>query len=188
MQQNRLVLVVGQEGSGKSTTLRALAPRIHRSAEIDAEFLARINPWSSNDAALELLWRNVADITRNFWDAGFYTVVAGSFISNQTHDDSFRTHLTEEVDTFVIHLCAGKEVRDRRRIARGKSTTQDWRRLVDTVDPEDHTLGRSDRDYRYLRVENDDMTVDEVVERVRAWAPELFANNGHLPVEKGHWP
>jgi hypothetical protein len=171
----RLVIIEGQEGAGKSTTVRALAPEIAWSARIDAEDLGDVNPWQMDDAFLELLWRNIADLTRNYWSAGYSTVIAGSFLSNIGHYTAFRALLDDPADIYMVQLCATKPVRDVRRIERPKESTQEWHDHVDLVDPEDTTLAVADSDYRFLRIDNEGFGVDESVARIRAWAPELFA-------------
>lgn len=174
MAGENLILIVGQEGAGKSTMVRALAPEIPWSARIDAEDLSYVNPWGLDDLRLNLLWKNVADLTKNYWAAGFRNMVAGSFLSNIDHYDAFRGHLNAEADAWVIHLCAGKSVRDVRRIERSKPSTQEWRDHVDRVDPEDDSFASGRGDYRYLRIDNEGLSVEETVDRVREWAPELF--------------
>jgi energy-coupling factor transporter ATP-binding protein EcfA2 len=169
-----LIILVGQEGAGKSTTVRALAPAIPWSARIDAEDLSYINPWSLDDTALHLLWKNVADLTRNYWAAGFRNVVAASFVSNIDHYTNFRDILNAPAVTYLIHLCAVKAERDIRRIERPKPSTQEWRDHVDRVDPEDTTLAATHGDYRYLRIDNGGSDVSESIDRIRHWAPELF--------------
>lgn len=174
MSRNRLILIVGQEGAGKSTTLRALAPQIPWSAAIDGADLARVNPWSLDELRLNLLWKNVADLTTNYWAAGFRNFVGGSFLSNLNHYNAFRGYLAAEADTYIIQLCAGKQARDKRRIERSKPSTKEWRDHVDQVDPEDLTFATEAGPYRYLRIDNDDASVDETIRRMRDWAPELF--------------
>ncbi len=177
MTDRNLILLVGQEGAGKSTTVRALAPAIPWSARIDAEDLTYVNPWSMDEAFLRLLWTNVSDLTRNYWKAGFRNVVAGSFLSNIDHYNAFREVLTMPTSVYLIQLCAGKPVRDVRRVERPKDSTQEWRDHVDRVDPEDTTFAATKGDYRYLRIDNDGLDVSESVERVCQWAPELFGED-----------
>ncbi len=178
MANGNLILVVGQEGAGKSTTVRALGPAIPWSARIDAEDVGDVNPWEFNEPFLKLLWKNVADLTRNFWAAGFRNVIAGSFLSNVDQYREFRDHLGADANVYLVHLCAGKDVRDVRRIERAKPSTQEWRDHVDEVDPEDTTFGSTDEDYLYLRIDNDGLTIEQTVDRVRDWAPELFDDQG----------
>lgn len=173
-----LLMIVGQEGAGKSTTACALGEATPSSARLDAEDVAATNPWQMDEAFLQLLWKNVADVTRNFWDAGYQTVVAGSFASNIDHYRAFREVLNRDqnVNVYVVQLCAGKPVRNVRRIERGKATSEEWRDMVDRVDPEDTTFAAAaaNGEYRFLRVDNEGTTVADTVERIRQWAPELY--------------
>jgi energy-coupling factor transporter ATP-binding protein EcfA2 len=175
MTKDNLLIVEGQEGAGKSTTIRALSKAIPMSARIDAEDVGEVNPWHMDDAFLRLLWKNVADLTRNFWSAGYPNVVTGSFLSNVDHYLEFRELLNTPANVYIVQLCASKATRDVRRIDRGKETSAEWRDMVDRVDPEDATFGATSLDYRYLRIENDKLDVSETVELTRTWAPELFA-------------
>lgn len=172
--ESNLIIIVGQEGSGKSTTVRALLEVTPRSAQIDAEDVGAVNPWQMDDAFIRLLHANVADVTRNFWDAGYQNVIAGSFMSNYSDYQKFRTRLARDANVYIIHLCATKQTRDARRIAREKETSEEWRNMVDRVDPEDSTLQNQDADYHYVRIDNDSMAVAETVLAVQQAIPELY--------------
>jgi energy-coupling factor transporter ATP-binding protein EcfA2 len=172
--ESNLIIIVGQEGSGKSTTVRALLKATPRSAQIDAEDVGTVNPWQMDDAFIRLLHANVADLTRNFWDAGYQNVIAGSFMSNYSDYQKFRTRLAREANVSIIHLCATKQTRDARRISREKPTSPEWRDMVDRADPEDSTLHDHATDYRYVRIDSDAMSVAEVVLMVRKALPEVY--------------
>ncbi|MDQ3541246.1 MAG: hypothetical protein M3440_11200 [Chloroflexota bacterium] len=174
MTESNLIIIVGQEGSGKSTTVRALLEVTPRSAQIDAEDVGAVNPWQMDDAFIRLLHANVADVTRNFWDAGYQNVIAGSFLSNYSHYQEFRIRLARDANVYIIHLCATKQTRDVRRIAREKETSEEWRDMVDRADPEDSTLRLQDADYRYVRIDNDAMAVAETVLAVQRAIPEVY--------------
>ncbi len=174
MPEANLLMITGQEGAGKSTTIQALVSETPSSARIDAEDVGDTNPWNMDDSYLQLLWKNVADLTRNFWDAGYRTVVAGSFANSIDQYRAFRGILNRDANVYVVQLCAGKPVRDVRRIERGKPTSEEWRDMVDRVDPEDTTFATTNGDYRVLRIDNDGIAVTETVQRIQAWAPELY--------------
>lgn len=177
MSNANLVIIVGQEGAGKSTTIRALVDATPGSAQIDAEDVGTVNPWKMDNAYLWMLWKNVADLTRNFWDAGYRNVIAGSFASNMDHYRKFRGVLNRDADVHIVQLCATKPTRDARRIARSKQTSEEWREFVDRVDPEDTSFASTYEDYRFLRIDNDNLEVGETVERIRQWVPDLFARH-----------
>jgi len=177
MSNANLVIIVGQEGSGKSTTVRALVEAAPGSAQIDAEDVGAVNPWKMDDAYLRMLWKNVADLTRNFWDAGYGNVIAGSFVSTIDHYRKFRGVLNSDADVYIVQLCATKATRDARRIARAKKTSERWRESVDRVDPEDTSFAAASEDYQFLRIDNDGLEVGETVELICQWAPNLFAKH-----------
>jgi chloramphenicol 3-O-phosphotransferase len=172
---NRLVLIAGEEGAGKSTVVRALLPHTPDGARIDAEDIGQTNPCPMDDEFFELLRRNVAGLVENFWAAGYVNVVAGSFLRDYPDYVAFRTLVTRPSAVFLVELLVDKEMRDHRRVTRAKQTTQEWRDMVDLI-PEDRTLRQAtDADYRYVGIDTTDLTVDETVRRIRNAIPEVFA-------------
>jgi ABC-type multidrug transport system ATPase subunit len=55
MSEVNLLMITGQEGAGKSTTIRALGQATPSSARIDAEDVSETNPWQMDDAFMRLL-------------------------------------------------------------------------------------------------------------------------------------
>jgi energy-coupling factor transporter ATP-binding protein EcfA2 len=90
----RLILITGQEGAGKTTIIRALLPHTPQSARIDGEDVAQINPSLFDAAFWELLRCNVGGLVRNFWQAGYTNVIAGSFFANRMDYIGFRNKST----------------------------------------------------------------------------------------------
>jgi len=127
-----------------------------------------------NKTFIDLLWKNVIDLTRNFWAAGYKTVIAGSFMN--TYDDfkNFRACFPDETNIFVIQLCATKNSRDKRRVERSKPTTKEWRDDLDKRYPEDTSLSQADDEYRYIRIENSDQSVEETVGQIEKALPEIY--------------
>lgn len=170
----RLIVIVGQEGAGKSTIIRALLQRTPNGGQIDAEDVGQVNPWTMDVRFLDLLWRNVGAVIENFWAAGYWNVLAGSFLDSRQELDRFRTLMVADAEWVVVQLCASKEVRDRRRIARNKRSSPEWLARVDAACPEDTTLASGDLWYRYLRVDNGDLSVDETVAEIATALPDIF--------------
>ncbi len=85
---------------------RALVEAAPWSAQIVAEDVGTVNPWQIDDALLRLLSTNVADLTRNFTQAGYRTVIAGSFVSNYGQYQAFRGDLDHEANVYIVHFCA----------------------------------------------------------------------------------
>lgn len=176
MDAKNLVVVTGQEGVGKSTIVPALLPHTSGGARIDAEDVGQVNPCPMDAALMDLVRRNVAGLAENFWDAGYVTVIAGSFINTYSDYVAFRRHLQTDPRTYVIQLCAPKTVRDGRRRHRAKQTSREWRDHVDRVNPEDTTLRDAAADYRYVRVDNGDLTVADTVSLIRRHLPEIYGS------------
>lgn len=80
---------------------------------------------------------------------------------------------------YLVHLCAAKPVRDQRRIDRSKPSTKEWRDWLDERYPEDASLWSTDADYRYIRVENDHLSLDETISQVTAAIPEIYTQLKH---------
>lgn len=171
-----MIIILGQEGSGKSTTARALLGATPRSAQVDAEDVERVHPWHMDDAFISLLHANVADLTRTFWNAGYQTVIAGSFMSTYNDYQKFSTRLARDASVYIIHLCATRQTRDTRRIEREKATSEEWRDMVDLAEPEDSTLQNQDGGDRYLRIDNDALTVTGTVMTVQRAIPEIYGS------------
>jgi energy-coupling factor transporter ATP-binding protein EcfA2 len=170
----RLVIITGQEGAGKTTIVRALLPHVQPAAALDAEEAGQVNPFRFDDAFKTLLWDNVAAVIRNFWQAGYATVIAGSFVNDYDDYLQFSHRLDDDVDVFIIQVCASKAVRDERRIMRPKPSSKEWRDDVDRWCPEDRTLGEAGTAYHYVRIDNSSLSVSETVDAIRRALPGVF--------------
>jgi dephospho-CoA kinase len=170
----RLIIIAGQEGAGKSTIVRALLPHTRAGAVLDAEDVGQVNPCHFDEAFWTLLWDNVAALLQNFWHAGYTTVIAGSFIKDYADYLSFRARLDAGVGIYVVQLCASKPVRDERRIARSKPSSQEWRDELDRHFPEDTTLQDAVSDYRHIRIDNSALSAAETIAQISQAIPEAF--------------
>lgn len=164
--ERRLIIVTGQEGAGKTTIVRALLPHVQPGAVIDAEDIGQLNPWTWDDTFKHLLWDNVAALAHNFWQAGYDTVVAGSFINDFGDYQQFRSRLDGDVSIYLVHLCASKQARDERRIARSKPSSTESRDDLDQSFPKDTTLGGTAADYRYIPINNGSLSVDQTIDQI----------------------
>jgi ABC-type cobalamin/Fe3+-siderophores transport system ATPase subunit len=171
---SRLIIVVGDEGAGKSTIVRALSSRTPNGAQLDAEDVGQVAACRFDDAFFDLLRRNVAAVVRNFWAAGHRNVVAGSFLRDYADYVAFRALLPQPSEVFVVELLVAKPVRDGRRRTRSKQTTQEWRDKVDVADSEDATIRQAAGDYRYAGIDTTQLSVAETLARVEDAIPEIY--------------
>ena len=171
----RLVIISGEEGAGKSTIVRALLPSTPYGAQVDAEDIGQTNPCPMDDTFFDLLRRNVAGLVQNFWAAGYVNVIAGSFLRCYSDYVSFRQLLSRPSAVFLVDLLVDRQVRDHRRITRAKQTTQEWRDMVDQI-PEDQTIRQAaNADYRYIGIDTTDLDVAGTVQRIKGAIPEVYA-------------
>lgn len=170
----RLIIISGEEGAGKSTIVRALLPSTPYGARIDAEDIGQTNPCPMDDTFFDLLRRNVAGLVENFWAAGYVNVIAGSFLRRYSDYISFR-QLVQPSAVFLVDLLVEKGERDHRRLTRPKQTTQEWRDMVDQV-PEDRTIRQApDADYRYIGVDTTELDVAGTVQWIKGAIPEVYS-------------
>jgi hypothetical protein len=171
--ERRLVIITGQEGAGKTTIVPALLPSVQPGAAFDAEAVGQVTPWQWDRAFTALLWDNVAALVGNFWQAGYRTVIVGSFVNDYADYVEFRPRLDAAVDISLVQLCASQTVRDQRRVARPKTSSKEWRDDVDRRYPEDTTLGAAAADYRHVWVATSALSVARTVAQIRRALPEV---------------
>jgi hypothetical protein len=171
-----LVLLCGQEGAGKSTLAKGVTPYLKNGAAFDAENILQVNPFNFNDAFRALAIKNSISLIQNFFEAGFETVVAGSFIGNRDGYDAFRKLLQVDPKIYIVMLNASKVVRDERRITREKPTTREWRDDLDRRFPPDRSLydSKSSGDYEYIEIDNSELTLAETLKQVCLQIPGVF--------------
>lgn len=176
MGRNHLIIVVGQEGAGKSTLVRALLPRTNPGAQIDAEDIGQINPFQFDSHFKQLLWKNVSTLIKNYWSAGLNNVIAGSFLNDYDDYRRFRHYLPEEISIYLVHLCVSKPVRDKRRIERHKPSSKEWRDRIDEAFPEDASFQTVQADYRYIRIDNSELSIYEAIILIMEAIPEVYGD------------
>jgi hypothetical protein len=161
--QRKLIIIFGQEGAGKTTTISRLVKYIPQSAQLDAENVGQVNPWVFDDAFLQLLWKNVLDVTYNFWAFGYHTVITGSFFDGYAQYLDFRKRLPPDIRVTLIHLCASKAVRDQRRAQRPKvynKQASDW---IDAHYLEDQEFREHAHELDYFRLETSELSVEDTI-------------------------
>gem|GEM_PF-1193339 len=158
-----IVIIFGQEGVGKTTIISALPEYIPNSAGVDGEDLINVNPWAWNEKNKKLLWENIIDTARNFWNFGYNPVITGSFFNYYSEFKEFKNQIPEATNIVVIQLCADKEVRDRRRKGRQKEYQKEISDWVDNNYPEDQEFRENFNEVTHLKIDTGKQKVEETI-------------------------
>jgi len=169
-----LIILTGPEGSGKTTVAKALLPELKIGASFDAENILQVNPFKMDAKFQKLAIDNSVDLIENFFEAGYQTVVAGSFIGDVDGYDAFRKIFKQKVNVYVLMVTATKAVRDKRRIKREKPSTKQERDWMEKNYPQDETLKSADRDYKYVEVDSSSLSVKQTIAKIKKVIPEVF--------------
>ncbi|NBD24465.1 AAA family ATPase [Paenibacillus glycinis] len=116
-----LYLISGPPGAGKSTTSRAIAERLGRSAMIDGDDIYHLvvsgnrSPWES-PFHVGLMWRNIAALARHFADAGHDVVI--NYVIFRADIERFKAELGDGwlrrvTLKFILLTAAEEELRRR---------------------------------------------------------------------------
>ena len=170
----KLLIICGQEGTGKSTLSKAILPYLNNGAAFDAENILQVNPFEFDAKFKQLAIDNTSVLINSFFRHGYERVIAGSFINDRTDYDSFKTRLEYNPKVFIVMLIASQDVRDKRRIERSKPTTKEWRDIADTKAPKDMTLVQTNDEYNYCEIDSSELTIKETIAGIKKKIPDFF--------------
>lgn len=94
---SKIYIVSGPAAVGKSTTSRKLAEQLNRSAYIEGDAINHMvvggytPPWKSEEV-LSLVWKNIADLSMNFVQAGMDVVIDYIAFPNEIEEFSRKIH------------------------------------------------------------------------------------------------
>tara|TARA_Y100000310_G_scaffold338639_1_gene428841 strand:- start:79 stop:591 length:513 start_codon:yes stop_codon:yes gene_type:complete len=162
----KLILLTGQEGAGKTTIAKHILPHLKKGASFDAENILQVNPFIYNKKFQELAIRNSVDLINNFYNAGYTTVVAGSFFGDIKGYESLKKKLKYKCKTYIVYLSASKTVRDKRRLKRNKPTTKKMMDWIDKNHPKDTTLMNTKKDYVYIEIDNSNLSLQKTIRKL----------------------
>jgi len=130
----KVVLISGQGGSGKSTCSHLLYERLESVALIEADAVIKVKPWIEYEKLRKLGMINGAGLIQNYWDAGYENIICPGMVWNQKDMDflcSKISDLSKNIVLFWLHT--EKNERHRRRIDR-KRDDADKLEALEAVD------------------------------------------------------
>jgi thymidylate kinase len=172
----KLLIICGQEGVGKSTLIKSLVEHLHHGAVIDAEDLVQVNPWEQNEKFENLVLDNAACIVNNFFKYNYERVVVGSVVRNRKELDLFKTKLTSQPEIYILNLIVSPEILDKRRKQREKEPfTKEFLDWLKTSAPQDATLKEdSEGNYTYIEINNSNFSVEETIRHLKNTTQNFF--------------
>ncbi|MBU6454861.1 MAG: hypothetical protein KGS72_24040 [Cyanobacteria bacterium REEB67] len=115
MANQKVILIAGFGGCGKTTVAKILHNSFASSACVSADALTEIRPLTLDEKLLRVRLRNCLDVIRNFLDEGFEHVICDGLIWSQKELNAVAGALAgEHIELFVFWLNASKVVRFRR--------------------------------------------------------------------------
>ena len=173
----KLLIVCGQEGSGKSTFAKKIVPHLENGAAFDAENLAQVHPFEFDESFQNLVIDNSLGLIHNFYEYGYERVVGGSFLNDRKWFDIFRSKLKYDPEISILMLGASKGERDMRRAARERKSTKEMMDWMDEKYPPYTDLKDSQASggYEYIEIDNSDIAVEESIARLKELIPGFFA-------------
>jgi len=135
MANQKVILIAGFGGCGKTTVARILHNSFVSSACVSADALTEIRPLTLDDKLLRVRLRNCLDVIRNFLDEGFEHVVCDGLIWSQKELNAVAGALAgEHVELFVFWLQASKVVRFRRVLDNAQASGGDTMQFLEHVE------------------------------------------------------
>lgn len=118
--QNKVILINGPGGTGKTTCARGLFESLGSCALLDVDSLTTVEPfiWGKELSILGL--KNAAGVISNFFDHGFSQVIFSGGAFRQELCDALFSFLPEEIVFYYIWINAQKSVRHDRCISRAR--------------------------------------------------------------------
>lgn len=120
----KLILINGLPGSGKSTIGLMLRDALRPAAFVDTDHLMRVKPWPVDGSIYEETLERALMVAQDFFSRGIPTVI----ISGCVHSPSLFQTVTWTMDLAlmdctIVALQSAPEVRQQRQEARGKEVS-----------------------------------------------------------------
>lgn len=163
----KIILIGGFGGSGKTTAAWNLHHSFESSALIQADHLFFIRPWAIGEKLGRIKRKNTLDVLRNFLDEEYEHVICDGFVWSQEELDAVVDAFGDRAEIHLFWLHASKDVRFNRVLSRGEEgDTEDFLEQVEKTVPYPWPL-HSDTAHIY-KIDVDAKTPDDVFHELRS--------------------
>jgi predicted kinase len=166
MDKQKIILLGGFGGSGKSTTGWKLHESLESSALFEADHLFFIRPWEIGEKLGRIKLKNSLDVMRNFLNEEYEHVICVGLVWSQQELDAVAEAFGQQADIHMFWLHTSKEVRFKRVLARGEEgDTEEFLEMVEKTlkYPWPLTLASG----KVYKIETDDKTPERVLATVK---------------------
>ena len=116
----KIILISGPIGCGKTTTARKLYEALDSASLIEADGLVKYKPWSMDDQSLKVKSANCNALIKTYLDEGIDNVVCEGYVQNQFELEALEEIFKSNAKIYVFWLELSREERQRRVAGRGQ--------------------------------------------------------------------
>lgn len=154
-----IIIIDGAPGSGKTMTAKYLMETTNSSAIIDGDWLLGINPINHTDDELHLRYKNIADLARNFHQAGYDSIFI-SFVYMGPNGLKKQLDLLTALDTVKVFALVPNEETLRKRHAEDSYVREEIESSIE--------INRKIASIENIHIiDNSYITINEVGERIK---------------------
>lgn len=167
MIMEKIILINGQGGTGKSSVAKLLSQELKSSAYIDVDSLVITNPWEFGDESDNLAIKNAISLIHNFSSANFQNIIISGLTRNQSLLDNFLSQLSKEASILFIWLKADKKIRFARKEGRNRdgADKKEHFESVDKLYPDIDSINV--KNGRSIFIDTSLKTIQEVVSEIK---------------------
>lgn len=130
----RLILISGYGGSGKTTCADALEHHLDHAARVEADEMFRIKPFDlSGDKLGRIKMRNCTAVISTFLDEDYGSIICSGLVWAQQELDTIAAAFSNRCAIILFWLKTSKEIRYKRVLARSRDAA-DSKEFLDRIE------------------------------------------------------
>ena len=163
----KIILINGQGGAGKSSVAKLLSQELKNSAYIDVDSLVSTNPWEFGDESDNLAIRNAISLIHNFSSANFQNIIISGLTRNQQLLDRFLSQLSKKAELLFVWLKADEKTRLARKESRDRdgADKKEHFELVDKLYPDIDSVNI--KNGKSIFINTSSKSIQEVVNEIK---------------------